>query len=138
MACPTSGKRQTCWWCATNYVRLLDPALLRPGRFDLILPVGLPDEGDRRALVDQLLTRHQCGPIDLPAIVDATGGLTPADLELVCQRAAQAAFEREVSGGRDSRLETADLWEVLSGYRPTVPDEDRQAFLEDVAHFARL
>lgn len=124
--------------CATNYVRMLDPALLRPGRFDLVLPVGLPDEGDRSALLTQLLDRHHCGKIDLPAIVAGSAGLTPADLEAVCQRAAQAAFEREVKAGRETCVETADLRTVLAAYRPTVPDDDRRAFQEDVNRFARL
>src|SRR5919199_208313 len=92
--------------CATNYVRLLDPALLRPGRFDLVLPVGLPDADDRAAMLRDLLARRPCGAVDLAAVVAHSDGLTPADLGAVCQQAAQAAFEREVDSGRESRVET--------------------------------
>jgi transitional endoplasmic reticulum ATPase len=123
--------------CATNYVRLLDPALLRPGRFDLVLPVGLPDAADRAALFQRLLARRPCGEIDFPAIVARSEGLTPADLGAVCQRAAQAAFEREVQNGRESRIETADLVRALDSYRPTVSPDEHAAFAEDVASFAR-
>ncbi|HLH22744.1 MAG TPA: ATP-binding protein [Chloroflexota bacterium] len=123
--------------CATNYVRLLDPALLRPGRFDLVLPIGLPDAGDRAALLRALLARRPCGEIDVAAVVARADGLTPADLGAVCQQAAQAAFEREVATGRESRVETADLILALNRYRPTVSPEDIVAFREDVERYAR-
>jgi transitional endoplasmic reticulum ATPase len=123
--------------CATNYVRLLDPALLRPGRFDLVLPIGLPDADDRAAMLGDLLARRPCGAIDLATVVARADGLTPADLGAVCQQAAQAAFEREVDSGRESRIETADLLTALDGYRPTVSPEDVAAFREDVERYAR-
>jgi transitional endoplasmic reticulum ATPase len=124
--------------CTTNYVRLLDPALLRPGRFDLVVPVGLPEEADRQALLATFLANRHGGAIDVPAVAARSTGLTTADLAAVCQRAAQRAFEREVHSGRDSRLEMADLLEVLETYRPTVTPQDSAAFEEDVARFARL
>jgi transitional endoplasmic reticulum ATPase len=123
--------------CATNYIRLLDPAVLRPGRFDLILPVGLPDATDRAALLRHALRRRPCGSLDLDRIVAHTDGLTPADLEAVCQQAAQGPFEREVHVGQPSQLETADLLAALEKYRPTVSPEDVIAFEEDAERFAR-
>jgi SpoVK/Ycf46/Vps4 family AAA+-type ATPase len=123
--------------CATNYVRLLDPALLRPGRFDLVLPIGLPDATDRAAILGDLLRRRPCGAIALDTVVARADGLTPADLGAVCQQAAQSAFEREVATGRESRIETADLLVALERYRPTVNPEDVALFQEDVEHYAR-
>ncbi len=124
--------------CATNHIRLLDPALLRPGRFDLVLPVGLPEAADRAAVLRALLDRRPCGPIDLDQVVERSAGLTPADLGAVCARAAQMAFEREVQSGQESRIETGDLLAALTTYRPTVTAEERAALQEDVARFARL
>jgi transitional endoplasmic reticulum ATPase len=123
--------------CATNYVRLLDPALLRPGRFDLVLPVGLPDAPDRAALFQRLLERRPADAIELEAIVARSEGLTPADLGAVCQRAAQAAFEREVEQGTETRIRTADLLAALERYNPTVSPEEMEAFTADAARFAR-
>jgi len=123
--------------CATNYIRLLDPALLRPGRFDLVLPVGLPDAADRAALLQRLLERRPADTIDLAAVVARSEGLTPADLGAVCQRAAQAAFEREVEQGRETRIRTADLLAALERYNPTVSPEEMEAFTADAARFAR-
>lgn len=124
--------------CATNYVRLLDPAVLRPGRFDLVLPVGLPDATDREALLRHALRGRPCGPLDLNAMVARSEGLTPADLVAVCQAAAQAPFERELHGGQPSQLESDDLLAALESYRPTVSSDELAAFDEDVRQFARL
>lgn len=123
--------------CATNYIRLLDPALLRPGRFDLILPIGLPDAPDRRALLCWMLGHLHCAPIDYDAVVELSDGLTPADLQAVCQRAAQAAFERELRYGNDSEIGTSDVLGALEGYRPTVNGDEAATFAEDIARFAR-
>lgn len=124
--------------CATNYVRLLDPALLRPGRFDLVLPVRLPDASDRAALLHWLLKRRRCGAMELEPIVQRSEGLTPADLEAVCQHAAQATFEREVHERRESRIQAADLLAALELHRPTVNADEAEAFEEDIARFARV
>lgn len=124
--------------CATNYIRLLDPALLRPGRFDLVLPIGLPDAADRSAILHQILANRRLGPIDVEAVAARCEGLTAADLQAVCQRAAQAAFEREVQAERESRIEMADLVLALQHHRPTVSPEQAAEFQEDVASFARM
>jgi SpoVK/Ycf46/Vps4 family AAA+-type ATPase len=123
--------------CATNCVRLVDPALLRPGRFGLVLPVGPPEAADRAAVLRRLLMGRPCGRLDLGAVAQRSAGRTPSDLEAVCGRAAQAAFEREVHGGLRSRIETADLLLALERCRPTLGPDDVQAFEEDVARFAR-
>ncbi|HEX2173825.1 MAG TPA: ATP-binding protein, partial [Dehalococcoidia bacterium] len=124
--------------CATNHVGVLDPALLRPGRFDLILPMGLPDAAERRSLFDRLLARHRRGLIDLDLVVAQSDGLTPADLEAVCQRAAQTAFEREIADGADSHVTTEDLVQALDLTRPTVSAEELRTFEREVESFARL
>jgi transitional endoplasmic reticulum ATPase len=124
--------------CATNHIRVLDPALLRPGRFDLVLPIGLPDALDRAAILRRLLARHRSGAIDLQSVIERSANLTVADLDGVCHRVAQMAFEREVQTGRESRIETTDLLAALETCRPTVSADEIQVFEEDIARFARL
>lgn len=124
--------------CATNHVGVLDPALLRPGRFDLVLPIGPPDDRDRRALFELLLRRHRCGTIDIDRLAERSEGLTAADLESACLRAAQSAFEREIASGAESCVETADLVRAIEGSRPTVSVEELRAYQAEVDHFARF
>ena len=79
---------------ATNRPDLLDPALLRAGRFDYVLDLPLPDRAERR----EILGIYAEGlPLDddvnLDQVADLTVGWTGADLELVCKKAAILALE---------------------------------------------
>ena len=68
--------------------------MLRPGRFDLIIPIGAPDAAGRAELAAEFL--EKC---DAEDIAERTEGFTPADFALAAQRAAQLAFERALAGG---------------------------------------
>jgi transitional endoplasmic reticulum ATPase len=78
---------------STNRMDLLDPALLRPGRFDLLVELPLPDRVARLAIL-QIHTRHMplADPACLGALADQTEGLSGADLESLCRRAAMLAI----------------------------------------------
>jgi cell division protease FtsH len=66
---------------STNRPDVLDPALTRPGRFDQMVEVGLPDRAGRRAIVDGYLAtiRHD-DSVDVEAIVANTPGASPAQM----------------------------------------------------------
>ena len=66
---------------ATNSVRSLDSAFLRPGRFDYLIPVGPPDANARRALWSRFIARTGRTDVDLDRLVSGTEGFTPADIE---------------------------------------------------------
>ncbi|HSB78714.1 MAG TPA: AAA family ATPase [Candidatus Methylomirabilis sp.] len=79
---------------ATNRPDLMEPALLRAGRFDYVLELPLPTRDERR----EILAIHTEGlPLEddanLGEIADATGGWTGADLELICKKATILALE---------------------------------------------
>jgi transitional endoplasmic reticulum ATPase len=84
---------------ATNRLEQLDPAVVRPGRFDKHVRVDLPDREARRAvLAAQLRNRPVADDPDLDTIVDRTEGLTPAALSAVVEAAALAAFRESTTG----------------------------------------
>lgn len=74
---------------ATNRADILDPALLRPGRFDRTIYVGLPDIKGREAIL-KVHTRKKplAEDVDLKVIAKRTPGFTPADLENLVNEAA--------------------------------------------------
>jgi len=124
--------------CATNHVGHLDPALLRPGRFDYVLPMGTAGPEARERILERFLGHMRLDPgLDRALIVARTERFTPADLELVCMRVAQHAFEREYFTKRDYRATTADFLEVLRSFRPTLTDEMLRHFQEDIERHAR-
>jgi cell division protease FtsH len=77
---------------ASNRLQDLDPALLRPGRFDRQVLINPPDLKGRRAILD-VHTRGKPlgGDVDLNEVARQTSGLTGADLQNICNEAAIAA-----------------------------------------------
>jgi transitional endoplasmic reticulum ATPase len=122
--------------CATNSVRDLDPAFLRHGRFDYVLPIRPPDDQAREAMWTRHLeaARQEVAVADL---VQATEGFTPADIEHAARTVAQRIFECTLDSGQRCNGTTDDYLEVISRIRPTLDETTVRAFAEDIAAMAR-
>lgn len=81
---------------ATNRIDAIDPALLRPGRFDEVVPVGLPDEVARRSIFHVHLRNRPAQGVDLDRLAAETDGFSGADIADACRRAAMAAMRDAV------------------------------------------
>ena len=123
--------------CATNSVRDLDPALLRPGRFDYVLPIGPPDEPARAALWERLTGAITAEAVNLPRLVAGSELFTPADIEFAARKAAQTAFERALADGADSPAGTDDFAAAADAVRPTLTRAMVRDFEEDIERYAR-
>ncbi|MEM6997840.1 MAG: ATP-dependent zinc metalloprotease FtsH [Patescibacteria group bacterium] len=74
---------------ATNRADVLDPALLRPGRFDRRVNIGLPDRGDREAILDvHFKNKPKAKDVDIKALAGKTAGSSGADLANIVNEAA--------------------------------------------------
>ncbi|WP_449277900.1 ATP-binding protein [Leucobacter sp. GX24907] len=130
--------------CATNFVRGLDSAFLRHGRFDYVLPIGLPDAEAREAIWRRYVPEEISVEVDFAALVERSEGLTPADIEYAARRASQEALARVLRGAEEidseapAELATDDYLAALSVTRATVSDAEQSAFLEDIDRLARL
>lgn len=83
---------------ATNRVDILDPAIMRPGRFDRKISVGLPDVGGREAILKVHAQNKPLGDnVDLKQVAQTTAGFTGADLENLLNEAAIMAAKEERS-----------------------------------------
>lgn len=123
--------------CATNYVRRLDTALLRPGRFDCIIPVGPLDEKSRRTVFDHYLSRTNRGKVDVDRIIPMIPLFTPADIEYLFQRVRQYAFEREYQKGKDCRVTTQTFLDIIPKVEASLTDEIVKEFVQDCRRFTR-
>ena len=125
--------------CATNWVSRLDPAFLRPGRFDYVLPVGPPDADAREMIWQRYIGEITDEPVDVGELVSASNLFTPADVEWSARTAAQhgvraralrrgrpACHDRRLPGGDPQREADAD------------PGDDRRVPRRDRAVQARL
>jgi transitional endoplasmic reticulum ATPase len=129
--------------CATNFIRALDPAFLRHGRFDYVIPIGAPDAAARAAIWRRYIPAAVLERIALDRLVAASDLFTPADIEFAARKGSQRALEIAVygesdRGSRGSGPTTADYEAALSETRPTLTKAIVDEFTEDIATIARL
>ena len=123
------GRKGVVLLAATNRPESLDPALLRPGRFDRRIPVELPDLAGRTAILKVHAAKVAMDAnVDFEAIARSTAGASGADLANIINEAAL----RAVRLGR-TRVEQADLEEsvevVIAGYQrknATISPKERE------------
>jgi transitional endoplasmic reticulum ATPase len=85
---------------ATNRLDILDPALLRPGRFDLILEIPLPDLAGRREIFEiGLRGKPVTKDVRAKDLAAETEGFSGADIQAVCRRAAMEALRGVIEQG---------------------------------------
>jgi len=91
---------------ATNRLDIVDPALLRPGRFDVVVEIPLPDEQERLAIL-RIQTRGKpvSQEVHLETIAANTDGMTGADLSAICHHAALNAIRERVEETRGGKKE---------------------------------
>jgi transitional endoplasmic reticulum ATPase len=83
---------------ATNRIDIVDPALLRPGRFDLILQVPAPDAEARLEIFKIHTSKNPLAKnVSFERLVEATEGCTGADIESVCREATMRTIRRFLS-----------------------------------------
>ncbi len=124
--------------CATNFVAGIDAAVLRPGRFDLVIPIGPPDLSARTALWQAALAPMDQRHVDVEVLARSTDGYTPGDVELAAQRAAAAAFDRVRGGSEPSHITTDDLTAAVERTPASVTADIRGRFGDEVDRFARV
>ena len=110
---------------ATNRSDVLDPALLRPGRFDRRISVGYPDVKGREAILRIHARGKPLGPdVDLKVIAQTTAGFTGADLENLLNEAALLAARKNAKAVMESDIEEATIKVVMGVEKRTrVVDE---------------
>jgi transitional endoplasmic reticulum ATPase len=123
--------------CATNHIGQLDAALLRPGRFDCIIPVGGLDVQGRRTIFEHYLSNTNRGDIDVDGVVSMLSLFTPADIEYLFQKVRQVTFEREFENEKDCRVSTGTFMEIIPEISPTLTEEIIEEFKQDREKYAR-
>jgi len=116
---------------ATNVPWQLDPAVLRPGRFDEKVYIPLPDLAARRKMLDIYLSRRPLADeVDLDALANRLNGYSGADIKYLCDRAAVIPFLRSVSSGEEGEITPDVVEDVLADIRPSVTREMLSRFEE--------
>ncbi len=104
---------------ATNRPDAIDPALLRPGRFDKIIEIPMPDAETRLKVLEVHTKRMPLGKnVNLADIANATEGYTGAELENVCREAGMNAIRE-----KKNTVNRADFDYALREIKPAIPKE---------------
>lgn len=123
---------------ATNRPDILDDALLRPGRFDRRVTIGLPDVKGREEILNiHTKDKPMAADVDIKNIAKRTPGFTPADLENLVNEAAILSARHGQSSITKSILEEASI-KVLAGPEKTstviTPDEKKLVSFHEAGH----
>ena len=114
---------------ATNRVDILDPALLRPGRFDRQVYVGLPDiKGREEILKVHARNKPLAEDVDLAEIAQGTAGFTGADLENLLNEAALLSGRRNEPVIRQKTIQESII-KVIAGpekHSRVIPEQERK------------
>jgi transitional endoplasmic reticulum ATPase len=124
---------------ATNFIRALDAAFLRHGRFDYVIPIGLPDADARRSIWGRYIPPQSLGSVDVELLVSRTEGFSPADIEYAARKGSQRALETAVyQAGSGDGPTTEDYDWAIGETRMTVSKEVAEDFVADIDTLARL
>ena len=96
---------------ATNRPDILDDALLRPGRFDRVIEIPIPDDASRKAILDVHLSSMNTKKIAIGRVVERTKGYSGAELKATCVEAGMIAIRdgRSVVSQNDMMLAVSRL-----------------------------
>jgi transitional endoplasmic reticulum ATPase len=119
---------------ATNRLDRIDPAILRPGRFDELVAVDRPDREARRQILEVHLRDRPVGSdVDLDGLAAATDGFSGADIADICRRATMQAVSEVIEAGdqvgvsvEQPHLESALDWHRRRLAASRESDEDLQ------------
>ncbi len=113
---------------ATNRPDILDPALLRPGRFDKLVYVPPPDKEARLEIL-KIHTRNMPldKDVDLEKLADWTEGYTGADLEALCREAALIALREDIKA---NVVKMRHFKKALEKVKPSLPKELEKEYEE--------
>ena len=120
---------------ATNRPDILDPALLRPGRFDRVMYVPPPDERGRYQIF-QIHTREMPldDDVDLRRLAEMTDGYTGADIEAVCREAALTAAREDLN---IKKVSMRHFLAALEKVKPSITPEQKREYEKILTDFRR-
>lgn len=129
---------------ATNRPDLIDPSLLRPGRFDRMIYIQMPDLAARKKIFEIYMRKMPvAGDVNIDELAARTDGYTGADIEMICREAGMLALREKIQPGmkRESLLLSQiqvrrDHFErAYQNIKPHMPPETLKEYLRIMKMF---
>ncbi|MBI4151701.1 CDC48 family AAA ATPase [Candidatus Woesearchaeota archaeon] len=119
---------------ATNRPDIVDPALLRQGRFDRIILTPVPDEEGRRRIFEIYLKKMPlAGDVNVEELAGITEGYVGADIEGLCREAAMIALREDIKA---KQVMSAHFKRALDVIKPSVDKEVEDSYQELETYFS--
>ena len=120
---------------ATNRPDILDPALLRPGRFDRIVMAQIPDELARESIFKVHTSPMPLSKdVDIKKLAEETKGYTGSDIESVCREAGMLTLREDLSA-KEITMKKFD--EALKKVNPSITERDIKTYEEIESNYLR-
>ncbi|MDE1865572.1 MAG: AAA family ATPase [Candidatus Micrarchaeota archaeon] len=113
---------------ATNRPEALDPAMLRPGRFDKLIYVRPPNEAERAEMFKLYLKGAPVDTIDFVELGKESEGFTGADINNICREVKTEALRMASESGKDMVIEMSDIQKLVSQFKPSAPESELKAY----------
>jgi len=113
---------------ATNRPDIIDPALLRPGRFDRQILVPTPDRKARESILKLLTEKMPLSDVNVEEFTDLTEGYSGADIDAICREAGLHALRKNIDNDKVSK---DDFKKALDEVKPSV-SEEMNKFYENI------
>ncbi|MDP6957431.1 MAG: ATP-binding protein [Planctomycetota bacterium] len=110
---------------ATNEPWNIDPAMMRPGRLDEKIYLGLPDEPARKKILELNMKEIPVAEdVDLDSVAHRLEGYSGADIAYLCRKVAETVFEKAIGTEHEPPIGKEDFEQVLAKFKPSVSRVD--------------
>ncbi|MFH1055270.1 MAG: CDC48 family AAA ATPase [Candidatus Altiarchaeota archaeon] len=116
---------------ATNRPDILDPSLLRPGRFDRLVLVPLPDKEAREEILKVHTKSMPMRGVSVEELARRTEGYSGADLESLCREAAMTALREDMESGH---VDNRNFEKALQDVKPSVSEDEAKSYEKGLKH----
>lgn len=121
----------------TNRIDAIDPAIIRKGRMDEVIYVGLPDEDARKELLELELLKRPHEDIDTARIVELTKGYSSSDISFIVKECARCSFDESIKAKHLVKIDQPLLEKTIAGTRPSVTADELRQFERTKESFSR-
>lgn len=121
----------------TNRIDAIDPAIIRKGRMDEVIYVGLPDEEARKELLEIELLKRPHEEIDTTHIVELTKGYSSSDISFIVKECARCSFEESIKAKQLVKINQTLLEKTIAVTRPSVTADELRQFERTKESFSK-
>ena len=112
----------------TNRIDAIDPAIIRKGRMDEVIYVGLPDRDARKELLEIELLKRPHEDIDIDLLVERTQGYSASDISFIVKECARCSFEESIRSKHLVKINQTLMENIISITRPSVTGDELSVY----------